>query len=110
MAACHYRDPLSTVRDKLEASSSGALPVVNDAGVMVGLLRGDAPEGDGDTEASELMREGPTTIRPSEDLPSLTERMRKAGVDALYVTSSDGRLLGLLERADAERLLSERGG
>ncbi|MDQ3974265.1 MAG: CBS domain-containing protein [Actinomycetota bacterium] len=70
-----------------------------------------ALEGIEDSRAvEEVMREGPATVRPSEELDALVGQMRHAGVDAVVVTRSDGRLLGLLERAAAERHLDERGG
>jgi hypothetical protein len=34
--------------------------------------------------------------------------MQKAGVKTILVTSSDGRLLGMLHRDDAEHILHER--
>lgn len=49
---------------------------------------------------------GPTTIRPSEPLEAITGRMADRDVDALLVTSSDGRLVGLLVRHEAEALLA----
>lgn len=44
-----------------------------------------------------------------EDLEALAERMHRAGVDEILVTSSDGRLLGLLTHDGAARVLAERG-
>jgi CBS domain-containing protein len=52
------------------------------------------------------MREGPTTVRPSEELEPLVERMRRADVGGILVTSSGGRLLGLLERRRGEAQLA----
>lgn len=54
-----------------------------------------------------VVAEGPTTVRPGEDLAPLTERMRRADVDGVLVTRSDGRLLGMLERDVAQRALEE---
>jgi CBS domain-containing protein len=46
--------------------------------------------------ASQVMRPGPTTIRPSEDLGAARERMRRRHVPRLLVSTPDGELLGLL--------------
>ncbi len=44
----------------------------------------------------EVMEVGATTVRPSEEVGPLRERMRRARRDSVLVTNSDGRLLGLL--------------
>ena len=56
----------------------------------------------------EVMRNGPTTFRPSEPVEKLAKRMRERGSNAVLVTTLDGRLVGLLYRADAERLAGEQ--
>ena len=76
-------------------------------GVALGRLDADAVEADDQTTVESRMREGPTTVRPSEDLHALTERMQGADVDAVLVTRSDGTLLALLERETAETALKE---
>jgi CBS domain-containing protein len=48
---------------------------------------------------------GPSTIRPSARLHDVVERMQRQKLTGLPVTTSDGRLLGLLRREDAERAL-----
>jgi CBS domain-containing protein len=51
------------------------------------------------------MTSGPSTIRPSARLLDVVERMRRQNLTNLPVTTSDGRLVGLLVRDDAERAL-----
>lgn len=51
---------------------------------------------------------GPATVRPSEEVEALLGRMRDANVEAILVTSSDGRLLGVLIGAQAEAVVRER--
>lgn len=46
-------------------------------------------------------------IRPGTGLKSIVERMRKAAVASILVTSGSGELLGVLYREDAERRLDE---
>ncbi|HWB71680.1 MAG TPA: CBS domain-containing protein [Egibacteraceae bacterium] len=107
---CGFRDRAGTVRERLATSPFGQVVALNAAGVVMGRLVA-ALEGIEDSRAvEEVMREGPATVRPSEELDALVGQMRHAGVDAVVVTRSDGRLLGLLERAAAERHLDERGG
>jgi len=50
---------------------------------------------------------GPTTVRASEDLMPLLGRMHQRDVAAVLVTDPDGRLLGVLVREDADRVISD---
>jgi Mg/Co/Ni transporter MgtE len=95
------------VKARVETSEFTVCGVINDERVLLGMLRGKCWEEPDDALAGDIMRPGPSTIRPSEDLAAVTGRMQKRNVSALFVTSSDGRLLGLLRRADAEAALSQ---
>jgi Mg/Co/Ni transporter MgtE len=52
------------------------------------------------------MTPGPNTIRPSARLEATVERMRRQDLTNLPVTSSEGKLIGLLARDDAEAALA----
>ncbi|MDP8932541.1 MAG: CBS domain-containing protein [Actinomycetota bacterium] len=104
---CSFRDRLGDVRQLLETSRFGMLVALNGRGVVMGRLDHDALDEPDDASVEQLMREGPTTIRPSEQLEPLLERMRSRDVDAVLVTRSDGILLGILERVTAEEALDE---
>lgn len=106
IGTCSIDDRLGGVRDQLASAPFGMLVVLNADGVVLGRLDRGAM-GAGDDAVGTLMYEGPTTVRPSEELAPLAERMRRAGVDGVLVTRSDGTLLGLLERRIAERGLEE---
>jgi CBS domain-containing protein len=101
---CHVLDRVADVRARLDASIGGFLVALDDDGVVMGVLT-DTSDVRADTVVEDVMVIGPTTIRPSEPLAGVTERMRRRSVDLLIVTSSDGRLLGLLDRREAERIL-----
>jgi CBS domain-containing protein len=49
------------------------------------------------------MTGGPSTVRPSARLEAMVKRMHEQNLSNLPVTTSDGRLVGLLMREDAER-------
>jgi len=51
----------------------------------------------------------PSTVRPSARLEAMVKRMRERDLTNLPVTTSDGRLVGLLLREDAERALAKLG-
>ena len=54
------------------------------------------------------MRNGPATVRPNEPVGKMAKRMQDSGPTAVLVTTSDGRLVGLLYREDTERLAGVR--
>jgi len=56
------------------------------------------------------MTPGPSTIRPSARLEAIVERMHRQKLSNLPVTTSDGRLVGLLTLHDAEHSLQQLGG
>ena len=82
--------------------------VVSADGVVLGRLRGDRLQGDPRAAIESVIKEGPTTIRADAALKEITERMRKRGVGSILVTDPEGRLLGILSRNSAERVLLER--
>jgi CBS-domain-containing membrane protein len=60
-----------------------------------------------DLTAEDAMENGPSTYRPSAPAQELLERMKSRGFEASFLTDSDGRLWGLVSRADLERALGE---
>ena len=53
---------------------------------------------------------GPATVQRREELGGLVQRMRKAGVTTILVTTPKGELIGIVDRGDAERLLAGASG
>jgi len=84
--------------------------VLNADRVVLGRLRRDALDAAGDSSVEQVMEEGPTTIRASEELAGLVQRMRNRNVPSIVVTDPDGLLLGILRRTDAEQALAGAGG
>lgn len=91
---CAPGDRLTSVRAALATSPLGTVVVVDAGGVVLGRLGVAALDAGDDTLVEELMGEGPATVRPSEEAGPLRERMRRAGVEAVIVTRSDGILVG----------------
>jgi len=83
--------------------------VVTDGNVVLGRLRGKALHGDLNATVEDIMEAGPTTIRPNMTLGPVVERLRTRNVNAILVTTSDGRLVGTLHLSDAERQLEKAG-
>jgi CBS domain-containing protein len=100
---CHVTDRFGDVRDRVQKAGSDVCVVIDGASVVLGLLRGDAFNAAPESVIEQIMESGPTTIRPHVPVESMTERMRKQGVEHTVVTTLDGRLVGVLYRKDAEQ-------
>ncbi len=60
-----------------------------------------------DALVEEVMESGPTTVRSDDPLEPLVARFLVRDVSQVIVTTSDGVLVGLLDRGDAEAYLAE---
>ena len=80
--------------------------VVDQEGVVLGRLGRSALQRDDDLTVEQAMTPGPSTIRPSARLNDVVARMRTQNLSNLPVTTSDGQLVGLLAREDAERAIA----
>ena len=79
--------------------------VVTERQVVLGRLRGEALAADPTTPVETVMEPGPTTIRPDSALGDIVAWMREKRLASTVVTSSDGELIGVLERQAAEARL-----
>jgi len=95
------------VWDRVREAGWDACFVVDAARVVLGRLGRSALDRDGDLTAAEAMALGPRTVRPSYGLDAAVERMRVQDLTSLPVTHSDGVLVGVILRDDAERALSD---
>jgi CBS domain-containing protein len=105
---CALNARVGDVRDRVRAAGWESCIVVNEEGVVLGRVRGKTLDGDPEQTVDVVMESGPTTVRPSEPLPALIERMQKRRVSSIVVTTSDGELIGVLRREDGERRLAKR--
>ena len=99
---CGLNDRLQVVCEHLEQSGWDTCFVVDERGVVLGRLGRRAIREQTDVSAGEAMTPGPSTIRPSARLEAMVERMQRQNLTNLPVTTSDGRLVGLLTLHDAE--------
>ena len=107
---CGPRERLGDVRDRVRAAGHDVCIVVNERGIVLGRLRRDCWEREAEAPTEDCMELGPPTERPDKFLTEVIERLRKVG--SLLVTwygrdEDGGRLIGVLHRADVERVLDE---
>jgi CBS domain-containing protein len=101
---CGLDEPLGAVRERVRAAGWDVCVVVNAERVVLGLLREQQLEMQGDDEpVNRVMRPGPSTFRPNVDIREMAHFMAEHDVQGAPVTTSDGRLVGLLRREDAEQ-------
>jgi CBS domain-containing protein len=100
-------EPVGAVRHQVARSPYGFGFVLAQDGTLLGRLRKAALEGDADAVAQEVMEAGPSTVRADSKLEELAERMRNHNLQAMVVTTPEGRLLGVVRRDDVERRLAE---
>jgi CBS domain-containing protein len=104
---CRLTEQVGDVQNRIQAAGWEVCVVVNDQGVVVGLLRGEAFDSNPQVTVERVMESGPTTIRPNRSLEETIKSMRKQKKERVLVTTSDGQLVGLLDRKDTERRLDD---
>ena len=77
--------------------------MVNHERVVLGLLRAKELDADPGLRVEQAMRPGPSTFRPFVAIEEMASFMIDHDVPNAPVTTSDGRLVGLLRREDAAR-------
>ena len=105
---CRLDESVGEVRARVRAAGWDACVVVNDERVVLGLLRAEELRRGQDESIERVMRPGPSTFRPHVPIEELAHHMIHHDLPASPVTTSDGRLVGLLRREDAARVALEQ--
>jgi len=103
---CRLEERLQDVRRQVSVAGWDTCIVVNASGVVLGRLGRKALGSEEDVAAEAVMTAGPSTVRPSITLAEIIERMQGQNLTSALVTRSDGRLVGVLRRTDAEAALN----
>jgi Mg/Co/Ni transporter MgtE len=90
------------VAERSRAAGWDAVVVVNERRVVLGLLRAKELAGDPNQLIETAMRPGPSTFRPYVSRDEMAHFMAHHIVDSSPITTSDGRLVGLLLKKDLE--------
>jgi CBS domain-containing protein len=106
---CRPEDRLLDICERPEQTGWDTCFVLDEQGVVLGRIGRRAIRGRDDVSAGEAMTLGPSTVRPSARLQAMVERMQRQNLSNLPVTTSDGRLVGLLTQRDAEEALRRLG-
>jgi CBS domain-containing protein len=97
---CSLGERLGDVRDRVAAAGWDACVVVSSGHVVLGLLRARELQADPQQLVDQVMRPGPSTYRPFVPVAELHGIMSDRNLESSPVTTSDGRLVGLVRRQD----------
>lgn len=104
---CRLDERLGDVSKRAAADGWEAAVVVNEQQVVLGLLRKKELAGDPEQPVEQAMRPGPSTFRPYVAIAEMAAFMAEHNLDSSPITTSDGRLVGVLLREDATRVAHE---
>jgi CBS domain-containing protein len=97
---CGLEEPIRAVRERAAAAGWDACVVVNDERVVLGLLRAEELRKGHEEPVERVMRPGPSTFRPHVSLDDIAKFLVAHDLPNSPITTSDGRLVGLLRRED----------
>jgi CBS domain-containing protein len=97
---CALDERLGDVRNRVTAAGWDACVVVSQGRVVLGLLRAKELQADPDLPVERAMRPGPSTYRPFVSVTDMRRIMTDRKMDSSPVTTSDGKLVGLVRRQD----------
>ena len=97
---CSLGERLGDVRNRVIAAGWDACVVVSQDRVVLGLLRARELRADPDLLAERAMRPGPSTYRPFVSVAEMRRTMMDRNLESSPVTTSDGKLVGLVRRQD----------
>lgn len=104
---CRLDERLGDVSQRAAAGGWAAAVVVNGEGIVLGLLRKKELMGDPDQRVERAMRPGPSTFRPHTAIAEIAAFMAEHALDSSPITTSDGKLVGVLRKEDAVRVAQE---
>ena len=103
---CQLDDRVGDVQKRVREVGSDTCLVVTSERIVLGRLRRNAFDAYTERPVEDVMEVGPTTFRPDAHLADVVERMQEKNFASVVVTTSDGRLVGVVDRASGERALN----
>lgn len=97
---CSLGERLGDVRARVVAAGWDACVVVSKNRVVLGLLRARELQADPGLPVEQVMRPGPSTYRPFVSVEEMRRIMIDRDLENSPVTTSDGKLVGLVRRQD----------
>ena len=104
---CGLSERIGDIRELIKGDGREICVVVNEAQIVLGVLRKKALAADPSATAEQVMHEGPSTFRANLTLEEMLKFMRDHDLKGhSLITAPDGRLLGIIARNDLEATLA----
>jgi hypothetical protein len=104
---CGLKDRLGDVRDRATQSGLDVAVVVDADRIVLGLLRSKELGVDPNLAVEQAMRPGPSTFRPYVSMKEMADHMVEHSLESSPITTSDGKLVGVLLKSDAIRMAAD---
>jgi CBS domain-containing protein len=98
---CRVDERVGDVRERVHAAGWDVCVVVSETEVVLGLLRQKELSADANAKVKAAMLAGPSTFRPFVPIEEMATYMVEHKMESAPITTSDGRLVGVLRREDA---------
>jgi Mg/Co/Ni transporter MgtE len=107
VAVCSLKDRLGDVRARARETGLDVAVVLDGERIVLGLLRAKQLEMDPDLAVEQAMRPGPSTFRPYVSMKEMADHMVEHSLENAPITTSDGKLVGVLLKSEAIRLAAD---
>jgi CBS domain-containing protein len=107
---CRLDESVGDVRPRVEQSAWDRCMVVNDEGIVLGMVTRRGLREDSATSVEDAMREGPSTFRPNVSVQEMLGYMKRHDMKAAPVTSHLGKLVGVVKRDRLENIARQNKG
>jgi CBS domain-containing protein len=104
---CDPKERLGDVGNRVRQSGLEVAVVVDAERIVLGLLRSKQLAMDGDLAVDQAMRPGPSTFRPYVSMKEMADYLVEHSLDSAPITTSDGKLVGILLKSDATRMAAD---
>jgi predicted transcriptional regulator len=104
---CGLKERLGDVRKRVREQGWDSVVVVNNERVVLGLLRSKELDKDPELVIEDAMRPGPSTYRPYVSTHEMLHFMVDHNLENCPITTSDGRLIGLLIQKDVAEAMQK---
>ena len=96
---CKLHERVGDLRERVRAAGRDVCVVVDAGRVVLGIVDAEALAGDSATMVESIMKPAPVTFRPHLRTGEIPDYARKRQARHIFVTTSDGVLVGLLPDA-----------
>lgn len=106
---CSLTETVGDARARTKSAGVDVCVVVNEARVVLGILRTEELGQKDSMRVEDAMKPGPSTFRPHVQIAEMADYMEHHDLTTAPITTSDGKLLGVLFKEDALKAAKDGG-